>query len=195
MSPVELELETKRLRLAPLTDADVAALVRHWGHASVGRYLWSDTAVTYDMVSAVVTTSNEDFRRYGYGIWAIRLEQGSALLGVCGLRRVQNTDCIEILFSLRPRYWGRGYATEAARKVIDYAFRCLAVEHLVASPGLGTPASLGVLRRLGMNIQQTAPCNDTVGHYAVLTRDQYLTARVELDSVHEPAPVHSTSRA
>ncbi len=191
MPNAEFELETQRLWLAPVTDADVAALVRHWGHASVGRYLWADTAVTYDMVSSVVTTSDLDFRRHGYGIWAIRLRRASALLGVCGLRRMQGSDCIEILFSLRPRYWGCGYATEAATRVIDYGFRCLSIERLVASAGFGSAASLRVLRRLGMSVQQSAACGEAAGQYAALSRDQYLTAR---DAIHEPAPVHSCSR-
>lgn len=143
-------LETPRLTLRPLDDADVAALVRHWGDDEVRRYLWDDKPVTYDVVSDVVTTSNRDFARAGYGIWAVRLRGENALIGMCGLRQVRGTDRIELLYSLRPRYWKQGYASEAASAVLRHGFDVLGIERIIASFDDDNVASAGVLRRLGM---------------------------------------------
>ena len=104
MQTQDFELLTTRLSLRPLEDEDVAALVRHWGDEQVRRYLWDDTPVTYDMVNHIVTTSNRDFKRARYGIWAVRMRGDDALIGMCGLREIRGAERTEILYSLRPRF-------------------------------------------------------------------------------------------
>lgn len=148
-------LSTARLSLEPITDDDVAALVRHWGDEQVRRYLWDDQPVTLDMVNAVVTTSNHDFQTSGYGIWAIRSNTPDvapgALIGMSGLRKLQGCDWTEMLFSLRPRYWHRGFATEAAHAVLRYGLESLGLSRVVAGFDRGNSRSVAVLKRLGMS--------------------------------------------
>lgn len=188
-------LRTARLELRPIEDEDVAALVRHWGDAQVRRYLWDDKPVTYDIVSDIVTTSNRDFKRAGYGIWAVRKQGEEALIGMCGLRDVQATHWTEILYSLRPRFWGQGFATEAARGVLHYAFEQLGLERVYASFDDVNLASAGVLRRLGMlPLEEPVPMgtgsssSDEHGarHYSYLTRDRYRAWSVP--PTHQTAP-------
>lgn len=143
-------LETKRLRLEPIADADVAALVRLWGEEAVARYLWIDHAVTLDAVAHVVTTSNKDFQKEGYGVWALRHKDDESLIGICGLRRVEGKEWIEILFSLRQRYWGRGLGTEAAFAVLEFAFSTLRLDRIVAMVDPSNAASVRILKRANM---------------------------------------------
>lgn len=173
MTAAPFELETERLTLRPLNDTDVASLVRHWGDAEVRRYLWDDKPVNYDIVSDVVTTSNRDFARAGYGIWAVRLRGEDALIGMCGLRQVQKTGPVELLYSLRPRYWRHGYASEAARAVLLHAFEVLGIDQLVASFDDQNVASAGVLRRLGMLPSSEGSLPPALVQYWHLSRDRY----------------------
>lgn len=143
-------LASERLRLQPITDADVVALVRHWGDEQVRRYLWEDQPITVEMVSEVVTTSDRDFRNHGYGIWTLRQAADARLVGVCGLRVARNTELVEVLYSLRPRFWRRGYATEAARSVLSYAFDGLKIERVIAAHDKHNAGSESVMRRIGM---------------------------------------------
>lgn len=180
------ELQTERLTLRPLDDADVAALVRHWGDAEVRRYLWDDKPVTDEMVSAVVTTSNRDFRDAGYGIWAVCFKGEGALLGMCGLRKVQGQPHVEILFSLRPRYWRQGLATEAARAVLQYAFEELGMTEIVASFDAGNVSSGGVLQRLGMSPLPAAEQVPGKPERWRVTRDRFRSWSVPPPSVFPP---------
>ncbi len=180
----DFELMTPRLTLRPLADEDVAALVRHWGDEQVRRYLWDDKPVTYDMVTDIVTTSNRDFKRAGYGIWAVRLRGDDALIGMCGLREIQDSDWTEILYSLRPRFWRSGYATEAAGAVLEHAFKQLGLQRVFASFDGENVASSNVLRRLGM-LPVEAP-SDSPLRYWQLPRERYLTWSVP-PSVPPPA--------
>lgn len=180
-------LETERLELTPLDDNDVAGLVRHWGDAEVRRYLWDDKPVTDDMVSDVVTTSNRDFGQRSYGIWAVRFVHHRELLGMCGLREVRGGGAIEILYSLRPRYWRQGLATEAARAVLNYAFEELGIAEVVAYFDDGNVASAGVLRRLGMDELPLDGRNARLAGHWFTTRERFRTWTIPIASVFPPA--------
>lgn len=138
-------LRTPRLVLHPVGDADVAQLHRHWNNAEVGRHLWDGGPIPEPTVREVVAASERDFARAGYGIWAIRRLPDGPLLGTCGLREADTQ--VELLFSLDPACRGHGFATEAARAVLDRAVR---VGGVVAFTDPDNLASQRVLARLGM---------------------------------------------
>jgi RimJ/RimL family protein N-acetyltransferase len=71
-----------------------------------------------------------------------------ALIGICGLR-TKPRKAPEIGYWLGAPYWGHGYATEAARAVIDHAFEDLGLERLEAGARVSNPASRRVLEKCG----------------------------------------------
>jgi RimJ/RimL family protein N-acetyltransferase len=70
------------------------------------------------------------------------------IVGTCGLGRLRG-DTPEIGYCLGVPYWGRGYATEAARAVIDHAFGALGHAVLEAGARVSNPASRRVLEKCG----------------------------------------------
>ncbi|HWZ28392.1 MAG TPA: GNAT family N-acetyltransferase [Gemmatimonadales bacterium] len=90
--------------------------------------------------------------RYGYGLWILRDRKSGAMIGRGLLRHldVQGQDDIETGYAFYPAWWGRGLATEIARRCVDLGFEVL---HAPSIVGLTTPAntaSLRVLRKVGM---------------------------------------------
>lgn len=81
----------------------------------------------------------------GEVVFAIAL--GRTLIGVCGVD--QREDGPEIGYWLGVDHWGQGYATEAARALIDHAFGELGYEALVAGARVSNPASRRVLEKCG----------------------------------------------
>jgi len=71
-----------------------------------------------------------------------------ALIGICGLR-TKPRQAPEIGYWLGVPYWGHGYATEAARALIDHAFEDLGLERLEAGARVSNPASRRVLEKCG----------------------------------------------
>ena len=61
------------------------------------------------------------WEQYNFGVWLLFNSETGKLLGHCGLRKVDETDEIEIMYLLDPEYWGNGYASEAAKASIQYA--------------------------------------------------------------------------
>ena len=71
------------------------------------------------------------------------------LAGTAGLRPLDDIG-LEIFYSLAPGSWGRGYATEAARAVLDHALGPLGLPEILAEVDEGNAASVAVVTRLGM---------------------------------------------
>lgn len=69
--------------------------------------------------------------KYQVQYWPIFDLDSNELIGCCGLRPHKENQ-YEIGFHLRPDFWGKGYATEAGRIVIEYAFHDLHAEGLFA---------------------------------------------------------------
>ena len=61
------------------------------------------------------------WEQYGFGVWLLVNRNTGELLGHCGLRKIDETGEIEIMYLLDPEYWGNGYASEAAKASIQYA--------------------------------------------------------------------------
>src|SRR5205814_8099686 len=108
--------------------------------------------------------SIRDFAARGYGIWLIELgsgtgsrpSPGAALIGTAGLRPLEESG-LEIFYSLAPGAWGHGYATEAARAVVEYALGPLGLPEVLAEVDEGNAASVAVVKRLGMTPYAVVP--------------------------------------
>jgi ribosomal-protein-alanine N-acetyltransferase len=94
------------------------------------------------------------FERHGYGLWALELPGETELAGFVGLvdvdRALPCAPAVEIGWRMDSGYWGRGFATEAAARVADYAFGELGLRDLVSTTSVPNARSQAVMERLGM---------------------------------------------
>ena len=77
-------------------------------------------------------------------------------MGTAGLRPLEESG-LEIFYSLAPGAWGRGYATEAARAVVEYGLGALGLPEVLAEVDEGNAASVAVVKRLGMTPYAVVP--------------------------------------
>jgi RimJ/RimL family protein N-acetyltransferase len=80
----------------------------------------------------------------------------AGLAGTAGLRPLEESG-LEIFYSLAPGAWGHGYATEAARAVMEYGLGPLALPEVLAEVDEGNAASVAVVKRLGMTPYAVVP--------------------------------------
>jgi ribosomal-protein-alanine N-acetyltransferase len=156
-------LSTERLVLRPVTAGDHAALLGHWTQPDVRRFLFDGAALSAAEVAETIEESTGDFAARGFGVWLIELGSaaglvGSAagLVGTAGLRPLGGSG-LEIFYSLAPGAWGHGYATEAARAVVEYGLGPLALPEVLAEGDEGNAASVAVVKRLGMTPYAVVP--------------------------------------
>ena len=150
----ELVAETKRLRLRTWDPQDLDPFVEATNTPAVMRWLggvWSreDHEAAYARLQCYQA-------EHGHTFWLVERKSDGALLGFCGLKRVNNpgADAIagemEIGWRLREDAWGQGYAKEAAMKALDLAFSRFGARQVVALTARGNEPSMGLMKRLGM---------------------------------------------
>jgi RimJ/RimL family protein N-acetyltransferase len=139
-------IETDRLRLRPLTTADVDAFVALHQDERVNRFVGTYTQrQALERLSAIET----QWATRGHGLCAVELKATGEFLGRCGLHYWRQFDEVEAGWTLRAEAWGHGYATEAARAAVDWGFSHLGLDHITAMIHHGNTASERVAERLG----------------------------------------------
>ena len=115
-------------------------LLAHWAMPDVRRFLFDGAALSEAEVTETIEDSVRDFAAGGFGV-LIHEESRSALVGTAGLRPLEDIG-LEIFYSLAPGSWGRGYATEAARAVVEHALGPLGLREVLAEVDEGNAASV-----------------------------------------------------
>jgi RimJ/RimL family protein N-acetyltransferase len=150
MSLATPSLETERLRLRPFTDEDGDALFALHSDAVVLRYWdsppWTDPARPDAFLAVCRRLADE-----GTGARVvIELHSDGTFLGWCGLSRWEpDLRSAALTYILAESAWGHGYATEAARALLRWAFDTLDLNRVQAEADTRNVASRRVLEKLG----------------------------------------------
>jgi [ribosomal protein S5]-alanine N-acetyltransferase len=150
---VRLGLTTERLVLREFEEDDWRAVLAYQSDPRYLRfYPWTERseASVREFVGGFLARQKDKPRRVFQVAVTLPAEHGR-LIGNCGVR-VNDTRQREghIGYELDPDYWGRGYATEAARAVLAYAFEQLKLHRTLAECTADNVASARVLEKLGM---------------------------------------------
>jgi len=144
-------LRTPRLLLREFDEADACFIRRLLNEpswiANIGdRHIDSDEAAREYIRSRLV----DNYRRHGFGFWAVQRIEDGALIGMCGLTRRDTLPEPDIGYALLPVFWGQGYACEAAAATLRHAHDVLGLQTLLAITAPHNTASMRVLQQIGM---------------------------------------------
>jgi ribosomal-protein-alanine N-acetyltransferase len=145
-------LTSDRLLLRPWRDADREPFAAMSADPEVMTYF--PATLTRAESDAFVDRATQGVAERGWGWFAVEERATGAFVGVAGLAPVRFeapfTPAVEIGWRLARAAWGRGYATEAARASVTFAFHELGLDEVVAIAVPANARSLAVMRRLGM---------------------------------------------
>ncbi|HEX9077790.1 MAG TPA: GNAT family N-acetyltransferase [Anaerolineae bacterium] len=144
-------LETQRLWLRPMRATDLSALLVIFADPKVMAVF--DTAPFDQSQMAQWLNRNLDHQvAHGYGLFSVIHKANGLLIGDCGLEvmQVDGSPVTELGYDFRSDYWNRGFATEAATAVRDYAFDVLSLPRLISLIRIGNRASERVAEKIGM---------------------------------------------
>ena len=154
-----MQLTTPRLVLRDFTAADWPAVLAYQRDPRYLRYYpWTERTEgdVRRLVQLFLDWQQEKPRRRFQ--LAITLPDTGRLIGNVGLRRPSDNDQVcEIGYELNPDYWGQGYATEAARAMVNYGFRELGLQRITSWCIADNSASARVLARLGLHQEEQRP--------------------------------------
>ena len=141
-------LKSERLGFRWWTAEDLPLARELWGDLEVTKYFGGP--FSEDEIRTRFKRERARRMVHGFQYWVIELLETVEFVGVCGLRPYRPAEeIVELGFHLRPKFWGLGLATEAARVTIAYAFEKYAPKKLAAGHHPENLNSRKVIEKLG----------------------------------------------
>ena len=141
-------LRSGRLGFRLWSEADIELAMDLWGDPEVTRFIGGP--FSREQVQERLSREIATLQANGIQYWPVFLLATGEHVGCCGLRHYKAEERIyEIGVHLKKAHWGQGYALEATRVVMEYAFETLGVAGLFAGHNPGNAASRRVLEKLG----------------------------------------------
>src|SRR4051794_19100018 len=161
-------IETQRLFLRHFEPRDVEDIYRAvYSDPEVCRYYCGETKDRSAMPEWIIYRSHQS-RGNDFGLLAVELKSERRVIGLCGLQayvadwlrlgseadRLDHPLEVELTYAFERRSWGQGYATEACRALIDFAFSELKLRRLVTGCDPKNEPAMRLQTRLGMRLQR-----------------------------------------
>ncbi|MBH5338714.1 GNAT family N-acetyltransferase [Streptomyces pactum] len=146
------QLTTTRLVLREWRESDLAPWAALNADPEVRAHF--PEVLTAERSEASARAFQADLERRGWGWWAVEVRATGEFIGFTGLDPVDDEmpfTGVEAGWRLARSAWGHGYATEAARAVLDFGFDSLELPEILAVTAVGNTRSRAVMRRLGMS--------------------------------------------
>lgn len=117
-----MRIETKRLILRELKEDDFSALFEILSDKETMQHCQN----TFDenQVKALIKTNIDNYKSYKFGLFAVELKETGIVIGVCGLtlQTIDGKELLELDYYLNKKYFHKGFASEAARTIVDWLF-------------------------------------------------------------------------
>lgn len=142
-------INTERLIMRQFSEGDMEEFYEIVKKNEVGKWLGLGKGMTFEEAESYLNEIIKHWTKHNFGVWAVINKANEEIMGHCGLRYIDDTEDIEIIYLLDPKFWGIGYATEAGNEVIQYAFNYLGLDQLVARVRTSNSKSKKVIDKLG----------------------------------------------
>lgn len=144
-----MPLTTDRLILREWRETDREPFARLNADPQVMEYF--PAPLSWGESNALMERIQDHFRKEGFGLWAVEIPGVVGFAGFIGLNRPSiNPNWIEIGWRLSPQVWGKGYATEGARRVLEHAFAELGLEEVISFTSEINHRSRALMERIGL---------------------------------------------
>lgn len=148
-------LQTQRLTVRHFDRADAAFIFELLNEPSWLRHIGDKGIKTFSDAERYIQDGPVAmYARLGFGLYLVELTGSGEPLGMCGLIKRDTLQDVDLGFAFLSRFWGNGYAYEAAGAVMSYAATRLHIERIVAITSQTNQASGQLLRKLGFTFER-----------------------------------------
>lgn len=154
-------LTTTRMTLADITEADFVATYAADRDPMVARYVGDGLPESRSFAEYCIYFNGRisSWMNARYRMWVMREHGDDALLGWVMLKPIKDTSHVEVGYRLPQASWGKGYASEATRAVLDYGFNVAGFDEITAVTHPDNTASQHVLSKAGLRRDGTLNYN------------------------------------
>lgn len=154
-------LETARLIIRPAVLKDAPLLYQLNSDPEVMRYTGDVNFKNMaDAESLISTKLIPQFQKNGMGRFMVFLKDGT-YIGWCGLKHFPEQNEVDLGYRFMKKFWGQGYATEASLACLEYGFKTLKLQKIIARAMPENVSSIKVMMKLGMTFRgfKKDPCD------------------------------------
>ncbi len=146
-------METERLTLRRYAEENKADFINLFTDAAVMKYVGGGV-LTRAQAEAFWKKLFEKLYPQNFNIWAVFAKEDSSYIGHAGIYpRPARKEDWEFVYFLNRKSWNKGYATEIARRIIEYGFEELNLPEVFATVDDVHSASINVLKKAGMSFK------------------------------------------
>ncbi len=147
-------LETDRLTLRGMRVSDASDMYEYACRPSVTEYLTWEPHASVAETREYLTYVGQRYRTGDFYDWSVVSKETGHMIGTCGFTSFNcSADSAEIGYVLNPAYQGKGLATEAVRRVLQFGFAELSLHRIEAHFIEGNDASRRLMERVGMTFE------------------------------------------
>lgn len=152
--------ETTRLILREVVSMDAADLFEMDADPEVHLFIENNPVKSMDEIRKVIDVLQQQYRENGIARWAVIDKTTNECVGWSGLKYFNqplnnHIDFYELGYRFKKKHWGKGFATESSRAVLDYGFQQLNLESVFAITDPNNVNSRHVLAKLGFDFKET----------------------------------------
>ena len=180
-----MEIKTKRLTIRPIQIGDEEAIHEYAGDQSLTMMYFLPNE-TFEETAEFVRNNAKEWESADQTCFEFVILLDGKIIGGCDcdLGHSEDRSYATLGWIINKNFRNRGYASEAASAVLDFAFENLKINKVYAQCDINNPASFGVMRKIGMTCiddqgTRTYPkTGKTSGEYTCLiTREEWEKAK------------------
>ena len=167
------KIETERLFLRMYRADELEEVYHLCTDADITKFFSFSNEITKKNVMASLPKRIERWRTQGFGQFGVFSKNDEKLIGYCGLQYLDNTIEVEIYYGFFKNFWGKGFATEAAKAMLRFGFEEAKLKKIAAVIHPENLSSQKVLLKLGLVQKQNAVFYNTETCYFIVYNKDY----------------------
>lgn len=151
----EIMIETERLIIRPFVEEDFETLCALRADKEVMKYIGLEYS-TPEKVADRLRFYIQSQKQHGFSMCAVILKETNEMIGWAGLQYLDGADDVEVGYGFDKPFWGKGFATEAARAWLQYGFEKIGLKRIVAVAMPENRDSRHVMEKLRMKHEKNS---------------------------------------
>ncbi|MBS4188989.1 GNAT family N-acetyltransferase [Bacillus sp. FJAT-49705] len=148
-------LETERLILRLQTTDDAAFILELLNDPSWLQFIGDRGVRTLEDAQAyILNGAVRSYEQFGFCFYLVERKEDHVPIGICGLVKRDTLEDVDLGYAFLPKYWGKGYAYEAASAVMAYGKDTLGLNRIVAITAQDNHTSAKLLEKVGLQFER-----------------------------------------
>lgn len=175
---MKIHLVTERLLMRDIMDSDVQAMFAMDSDPDVHVFLGNKPISTMEEATKIINNIQQQYRDNGIGRWAVVEKESGAFIGWSGFRLITDvvndkTNYYDLGYRFLKRYWGQGYASEAAIASLNHGFQNLGFDEIVGIADVNHSASNIILAKSGLIKRNEFFYEEVLHNFYTLTKTEW----------------------